>query len=67
MGYQPNIPKHYPGDTCPGCYPKGGELEKRIAESVFLGCSRYPDCKYTAKWWGWGKRKESRRKKVKES
>ncbi len=40
------------GGKCPACNsydkPKGGVLVKREARgSSFLGCSRYPECKFT--------------------
>lgn len=40
-----------PNGNCPACYsydkPRGGKLVLRKGRyGVFLGCSRYPDCKY---------------------
>ena len=46
-----NIPYHSHGDQCPSCGDrKGGKLrliKTKYGISVFLGCTRYPDCKYT--------------------
>lgn len=43
---------HKERDLCPSCNssdrPKGGILVKRVGQfREFLGCSRYPECKYT--------------------
>jgi DNA topoisomerase I len=42
------------GDLCPACntdtFKEGGRLKLRHGKfGVFLGCSKYPDCKYTSK------------------
>lgn len=54
MSYVDDIPRHSAGDKCPGCNaydkPKGGILraiKSKIDGKYFLGCNRYPDCKYT--------------------
>jgi ssDNA-binding Zn-finger/Zn-ribbon topoisomerase 1 len=46
--------KHYRTQKCPACNstdnPKGGILKVRYSSNgKFLGCSRYPECKYTAR------------------
>lgn len=53
MSYANDIPSHRQGDRCPACdygnIPKGGKLhlvKTGNGKQVFLGCSRYPDCKY---------------------
>lgn len=54
MAYDNGIPVHSVGEACPACNyecsPKGGKLrliKTRDGSRVFLGCTRYPDCKYT--------------------
>lgn len=52
MSYVDDIPKHHEGEKCPGCNsydkPKGGILREIKGKfENFLGCNRYPDCKYT--------------------
>lgn len=54
MSYVDDIPRHSAGDKCPGCNaydkPKGGvlrEVRSKINGKYFLGCNRYPECKYT--------------------
>lgn len=45
--------KHSSGDVCPSCSAerdKGGRLNARPMKGslyVWLGCSRFPDCKYS--------------------
>ena len=54
MSYNNGIPIHSQGDVCPGCNcgdkPKGGKLrliKTKDGSRLFLGCTRYPDCKFT--------------------
>ena len=54
MSYDNGVPVHSVGEACPACNydysPKGGKLrliKTRDGSRVFLGCTRYPDCKYT--------------------
>ena len=52
MSYVDDIPRHHAGEKCPGCNsydkPKGGVLKEVKGKfGNFLGCNRYPDCKYT--------------------
>ena len=56
MFYQ-EIVKHYANELCPSCRSHDkikieyiGKLVKRKSKfGAFLGCSRYPKCKYTSK------------------
>jgi ssDNA-binding Zn-finger/Zn-ribbon topoisomerase 1 len=54
MSYSKNIPTHSDGDLCPACgcgdKSKGGKLrliKTKDGSRLFLGCNRYPNCKYT--------------------
>ena len=54
MSYIPNIPYHVVGDWCPACNSLDRKLiyvgklvERKGKFGNFLGCSRYPDCKWT--------------------
>lgn len=52
-----DIPKHYEDELCPSCRSHDkikikfiGKLKKRKGKfGDFLGCSRYPKCKFTCK------------------
>lgn len=67
MSFEKNIPEHFGGELCPACRSHDwrkkefiGKLVARKSEyGVFLGCSRFPDCKYTynfsARQKGWRK------------
>ena len=52
MSLQHQEIKHKQGETCPACASsdaiktKGMLITKRGRFGIFLGCSRYPDCKY---------------------
>lgn len=52
MSYIHNTPNHRQGDKCPSCYSidKGEKGTLRSIKSkfggFFLGCSRYPACKF---------------------
>ncbi len=55
MSFIANLPEHYENDLCPSCSSHDKREQKWIGKLVkrkgrfgnFLGCSRYPDCKYT--------------------
>jgi len=57
MSFKQHYVEHYAGDTCPACSKGTLRLVKSKFETVnnkseiftrfFLGCTSYPDCKYT--------------------
>lgn len=55
MRLQSNIVKHKQGDVCPSCAStdaikqKGTLITQLGKYGAFLGCSRFPECRYTSK------------------
>jgi hypothetical protein len=55
MSFIENLPEHFENELCPSCRSHDKRRQEWIGKLVrrsskfgkFLGCSRYPDCKYT--------------------
>jgi ssDNA-binding Zn-finger/Zn-ribbon topoisomerase 1 len=55
MAYINEVPQHVQGELCPSCRSHDWRRKEFIGKLVlrksklgmFLGCTRFPDCKYT--------------------